>query len=214
MVKGSPIFGPKDVCQQVGISFRQLTYWCLIGVVKPQIRRVGQKSFRRFTMDDVQHLKKVKDLTAVGFMVSKASKRVKMVRDSVVGPLTGEGEETLSKVLTLSVVRERWEAECARAVRFGWPAVCIGFKVGTEDLKTILTILGRVKRRYDLLGTDHRSLVVWLLLQSDEQKAGIALKRILPELQSAVPYPLPYHLSFWSPSSDLDVIQAALDGVG
>lgn len=58
----------------MGISARQLGYWRLIGVVSPVVEHRGAKVFYRYGHADVQRLKEVARLTAVGFPVSKAVK--------------------------------------------------------------------------------------------------------------------------------------------
>jgi DNA-binding transcriptional MerR regulator len=69
-------YGPKTVCRFVGISQRQLGYWTLIGVIKPTKETHGSKIFNRFTDQDVETLRKVKQLTEEGFFVSKAAEKV------------------------------------------------------------------------------------------------------------------------------------------
>jgi len=70
-------FGTQEVCRSLQISSRQLEYWVLIGVVDPILEPHGKKLFRRFTRQDIQILKRVKDLTDEGFLVSKAAEKVR-----------------------------------------------------------------------------------------------------------------------------------------
>lgn len=59
------------------ISSRQLEYWALIGVVQPILEPHGKKIFRRFTWNDILFLKRVKELTDEGFLVSKAAEKIR-----------------------------------------------------------------------------------------------------------------------------------------
>jgi len=70
-------YGPKDICNLVGISNRQLEYWVLIGVVEPRSEPHGVKVFRRFTQEDMEILLRVKKLTDEGVLVSRAAEKVK-----------------------------------------------------------------------------------------------------------------------------------------
>ncbi|MBI1820860.1 MAG: MerR family transcriptional regulator [Nitrospirae bacterium] len=69
--------GTKSVCEKVGISPRQLEYWVLIGVVKPKTEPHGTKIFRKFSEEDIYLLKRVKNLTDEGVLVSRAAEKVK-----------------------------------------------------------------------------------------------------------------------------------------
>ncbi len=71
-------YGAKEVCEQVGISPRQLEYWALIGVVRPILEPHGAKIFKRFTERDIRLLKEVKCLTDEGVLVSRAAQKVRM----------------------------------------------------------------------------------------------------------------------------------------
>jgi DNA-binding transcriptional MerR regulator len=82
-------FGPKEICQLLNLSHRQLDYWVLIGVVKPILEPHGRKIFKKFTDDDLNFLREVKSLTDEGFLVSKAAQKV---RDHLPKPET-EGRE-------------------------------------------------------------------------------------------------------------------------
>jgi DNA-binding transcriptional MerR regulator len=73
-------YGPKDICNRVGISNRQLEYWVLIGVVEPLSEPHGVKVFRRFTQEDLEILLQVKKLTDEGVLVSRAAEKVKKER--------------------------------------------------------------------------------------------------------------------------------------
>jgi len=71
--------GPKEICDLLNLSHRQLDYWVLIGVVRPILEPHGKKVFKRFTDDDFYFLKEVKALTDEGFLVSKAAQKVREI---------------------------------------------------------------------------------------------------------------------------------------
>ena len=70
-------YGTAEICRMAGISQRQLEYWVLIGIVTPSFEPHGQRYFKRFTEADVEILKRVKQLTDEGFLVSRALERIK-----------------------------------------------------------------------------------------------------------------------------------------
>ncbi len=82
-------FGPKEICQLLNLSHRQLDYWVLIGVVRPIMEPHGKKIFKKFTDYDLQFLREVKALTDEGFIVSKAAQKV---RDHLPEPKTEDHE--------------------------------------------------------------------------------------------------------------------------
>lgn len=73
----SKLFGPKEICQLLNLSHRQLDYWVLIGVVKPILEPHGRKIFKKFTDYNLHFLREVKALTDEGFIVSKAAQKVR-----------------------------------------------------------------------------------------------------------------------------------------
>ena len=70
-------YGSSQVCRLIGLSYRQLEYWILIGVIKPIVDQRGAKTFKRFRPGDVWILQHVKELTDEGFLVSRAVEKVK-----------------------------------------------------------------------------------------------------------------------------------------
>lgn len=70
-------YGSSQVCRLIGLSYRQLEYWILIGVVCPIVDQRGAKTFKRFCEDDLWILQHVKELTDEGFMVSRAVEKIK-----------------------------------------------------------------------------------------------------------------------------------------
>lgn len=73
---GENLFGSAETCRLVGISYRQLEYWILIGVITPIIEHRGARTFKRFTENHIWILKRVKELTDEGFLVSRALEKL------------------------------------------------------------------------------------------------------------------------------------------
>ena len=73
----SKLLGPKEICGLLNLSHRQLDYWVLIGVVRPILEPHGRKIFKKFTDYDLHFLREVKALTDEGFIVSKATQKVR-----------------------------------------------------------------------------------------------------------------------------------------
>lgn len=69
--------GSHEVCRILQISSRQLEYWVLIGIVHPVLEPHGRRIFRRFTHEDLEFLKHVKELTDEGFPISKAAEKIR-----------------------------------------------------------------------------------------------------------------------------------------
>jgi len=74
-------YPPKEVCDLLSLSYRQLEYWVLIGVVKPRLEPHGKKQYQRFSYEDLHFLKEVKALTDEGYLVSRAAEKVRKLRD-------------------------------------------------------------------------------------------------------------------------------------
>lgn len=70
-------YPPKEVCRLLSLSYRQLEYWVLIGVVKPKLEPHGKKRYQKFSDDDLCFLKEVKVLTDEGYLVSRAAEKVR-----------------------------------------------------------------------------------------------------------------------------------------
>ncbi len=70
-------YRPKEVCKLLELSYRQLEYWVLIGVVKPAFEPHGKKKYQKFSYEDLHFLKKVKALTDEGYLVSRAAEKLR-----------------------------------------------------------------------------------------------------------------------------------------
>ncbi len=73
-------YPPKEVCKLLALSYRQLEYWVLIGVVKPRLEAHGKKNYQKFSQEDLHFLKEVKALTDEGYLVSRAAEKVRKLR--------------------------------------------------------------------------------------------------------------------------------------
>ncbi len=73
-------YPPKEVCRQVSLSYRQLEYWVLIGVVKPRLEPHGKKKYQKFSYEDLHFLKAVKALTDEGYLVSRAAEKIRKLQ--------------------------------------------------------------------------------------------------------------------------------------
>lgn len=74
---GNRYYGSSELCRIIGISYRQLEYWTLIGVITPATDQRGAKIFKKYTDGDLWILRRVKELTDEGFMVSRALEKIR-----------------------------------------------------------------------------------------------------------------------------------------
>lgn len=132
-------YGPKAVCQAVGISQRQLGYWGMIGVIKPTKQMHGAKVFNRYTDEDIETLKKVKKLIEEGFFVSKAAEKIHKLKEAISSSPPGmpsarqngtrfqeNGHAGLSSSLYLEV---RLAEELAKLKQQQFPLTCMAIQV-------------------------------------------------------------------------------------
>ena len=179
-------YGPKSVCQLVGISHRQLGYWSMIGVIKPTKKIHGSKVFNHYTEEDVETLKRVKKLTEEGFFVSKAAEKVhKEIVDLRSAPgqpvniqgkpaengLSGTHSNGLASSLYLEV---RLNEEIFEAERSDRPLSCMAIQVffppqvkSSFDKNRILLQLSKIltSRKQDSEAISYKkdSIFIWLL---------------------------------------------------
>lgn len=73
-------YPPKEVCKRLSLSYRQLEYWVLIGVVKPKLEPHGKKKYQKFSYKDLRFLKEVKTLTDEGYLVSRAAEKIRKLQ--------------------------------------------------------------------------------------------------------------------------------------
>jgi DNA-binding transcriptional MerR regulator len=98
-VKDQPIDGYRapQVCNLVGITYRQLDYWARTGLIQPSIQTAhGSGTQRRYGFTDVVQLKVVKRLLDAGMSLKKIRTAMDILRDQL------EGDNPLSDVTLLS----------------------------------------------------------------------------------------------------------------
>lgn len=76
--KPDPYFGlslgSTEIAQKAGISLRQLYHWVdALHVAHPQLQTHGSRSFRRFSIQDLARLKRMKELVLKGYTPHAAS---------------------------------------------------------------------------------------------------------------------------------------------
>lgn len=54
----------REVCERVGVTYRQLDYWCRVGLVAPTQPAHGQGSRRLFGPADVERVRRVAAIAA------------------------------------------------------------------------------------------------------------------------------------------------------
>jgi hypothetical protein len=64
-----------EVIRRIDISLRQLYYWELKGVIKPKIITKGSREFKRYSMRDVEILRRIKEYLTQGFTLASAVQR-------------------------------------------------------------------------------------------------------------------------------------------
>lgn len=67
-----------EVTRKLDISLRQLYYWELKGIVKPKLITMGSREFKRYSLDDVERLQKVKEYLDQGYTLSSAAARLEV----------------------------------------------------------------------------------------------------------------------------------------
>lgn len=80
-----------QVCNLVGITYRQLDYWARTGLLEPSLQRAsGSGSQRLYSFTDVVQLKVIKQLLDAGMSLKKIRSAVEILRDQLASeqPLT------------------------------------------------------------------------------------------------------------------------------
>ena len=81
MVNGADdgrLYGSSAAAREAGISLRQLYYWVnVLRAVAPQAHAHGGRMFRRFTVVDVQRLRRMQRLIARGYALRAAVRFVR-----------------------------------------------------------------------------------------------------------------------------------------
>ena len=73
-----------QVCNIVGITYRQLDYWARTGLLKPSIAAArGSGSQRRYSFGDIVQLRVVKRLLDAGMSLKKIRQAMDLLRDQL-----------------------------------------------------------------------------------------------------------------------------------
>ncbi|MGH9044507.1 MAG: MerR family transcriptional regulator [Acidimicrobiales bacterium] len=77
-------YGGPQVCQLVGISYRQLDYWARTGLLRPSLAEArGSGTTRRYSYRDLVGLKVIKRLLDAGVSLRSARRAVSCLRDEL-----------------------------------------------------------------------------------------------------------------------------------
>jgi diguanylate cyclase (GGDEF)-like protein len=185
------LYRPKEICQKLEISARQLGYWRLIGVVKPRKQVRGSKVFHYYSEKDFNILKEVRGLTARGYFVSKAAQRVRM---GLKKGVTGKGIGMQREKGTVDF-EERFKEEWSRSRRFHYPISCLliwfesfqSMKASQQQrvIQQLEEIIFRAKRVYDVIARTGENEFIWLLPKTGEQGVAAVKSRVRSALQAA-----------------------------
>lgn len=193
-------YGPKAVCQSVGISQRQLGYWGMIGVIKPMKQMHGAKVFNRYTEEDVETLKKVKKLIEEGFFVSKAAEKIHKLKEAL-SSLSSEmpsleqnrthshqenGHRSLSSSLYLEV---RLAEELAKSKQQPFPLACMAIQVlfpsfiklphlKNEILLKVSLKFGSMLKASEVISYKKDSIFLWLMPNRTIEQARLLSREV------------------------------------
>lgn len=68
-----------EVVRKLDISLRQLYFWELKGIVTPTTVTAGSREFKRYSNDDLETLRRVKEALDQGFTLKAASQKAKQM---------------------------------------------------------------------------------------------------------------------------------------
>jgi diguanylate cyclase (GGDEF)-like protein len=190
-MKVQRVYRPKEICQKLEISARQLGYWRLIGVVKPRKQVRGSKVFHYYSEKDLNILKEVRGLTGRGYFVSKAAQHVKRgLKNSEPGE--GIGSQRERGVVYFG---ERIKEEWSRSRRFHYPLSCVvirfvsfqSMKISQQEkvIQKLVEIISKLKRAYDVIAQTGENEFIWLLPKTGEKGAAAVKSRLRSVLQTA-----------------------------
>lgn len=66
-----------EIIKEVGISLRQLYYWEMKGIIRPESVKIGTRKFKRYSEEDIDILKKIKEFLDEGYTLKAAIQKVK-----------------------------------------------------------------------------------------------------------------------------------------
>ena len=70
--------GIGQTSQETGVSERMLRHWQSVGYINPEIVVCGDRNYRRYTSQDIQLIKTIKELKDEGFTLNAAVKQAKI----------------------------------------------------------------------------------------------------------------------------------------
>ena len=191
-------YGPKAVCQSVGISQRQLGYWGMIGVIKPTKQMHGAKVFNRYTDEDIETLKKVKGMIEEGFFVSKAAEKIHKLKDNhpaMIQPIPAveqngipqeNGQQGLSSSLYLEI---RLYEELSKLSQERFPLTCMAIQIlfpnfikvpqqKNEILFKLSLKFASIKKPCEVISYKRDSIFLWLMPSRTMEQAHLLSKEI------------------------------------
>lgn len=74
-MKNTNWLSSSEVIRRLDISLRQLYYWELKGVVKPKVVTQGSREFKRYSENDLEILRRVKEYIDQGYTLNSALQR-------------------------------------------------------------------------------------------------------------------------------------------
>lgn len=69
------IYTSSEVTRKLNISLRQLYYWELKGIIRPECITMGSRDFKRYSQSDVETLQRVKNYLEQGYTLNGAVQR-------------------------------------------------------------------------------------------------------------------------------------------
>lgn len=110
-------FRAPQVCNLVGITYRQLDYWARTGLITPSLQAAsGSGTQRLYSFTDVIQLKVIKRLKDAGMSLTKIRLAIKTLREEL-------GAESLSDITILvdgnSIIAAKSASEVVDVLRSG-----------------------------------------------------------------------------------------------
>ncbi len=69
-------YSSSEITKQLKISLRQLYYWELKGIIRPKVVTMGSRQFKRYSQEDLETLRKIKEYLDQGYTLSGAVKQL------------------------------------------------------------------------------------------------------------------------------------------
>lgn len=80
-MKNTNWLSSSEVISKLDISLRQLYYWELKGVIHPKVITQGSREFKRYSDNDLETLRRVKEYIDEGYTLNSALQRATMVAE-------------------------------------------------------------------------------------------------------------------------------------